>query len=166
MMSPEHLGRLVDEQAAALVLYARQWSAAPEDIVQEAFLKLVAQKTPPHNPVPWLYRVVRNEAISTLRKDKRRRQHESRVGAQNRAWFVPTREGPIDVEAATLALQSLPSDQRETIVAHLWGGLTFEQIAQVMATSSSSAHRCYVAALENLRERLGVACPKKSLSPT
>ena len=47
MMGPEGLVRLVDAHAAALVLYARQWCAVPEDIVQEAFLKLVeAAETP------------------------------------------------------------------------------------------------------------------------
>ena len=61
-VGPELLGRLVDENAAALVLYARQWCSAPEDVVQEAFLKLAAQKPAPDNPVAWLYRVVRNAA--------------------------------------------------------------------------------------------------------
>ena len=40
-MGPEQLGELVDRHAAALVLYARQWCACPEDVVQTAFLKLV-----------------------------------------------------------------------------------------------------------------------------
>ena len=34
MMGPELLGRLFDDHAAALVLYARQWCATPEDVVQ------------------------------------------------------------------------------------------------------------------------------------
>jgi len=37
-MDPTFLGRLIDRHAAALVLYARQWCAAPEDVVQDAFL--------------------------------------------------------------------------------------------------------------------------------
>jgi RNA polymerase sigma-70 factor (ECF subfamily) len=40
-MSPSDVARLIDAHAAPLVLYARQWCAAPEDVVQEAFLKLV-----------------------------------------------------------------------------------------------------------------------------
>ncbi|HZT78720.1 MAG TPA: hypothetical protein VFA26_00740 [Gemmataceae bacterium] len=46
-MGPEQLGRLIDQHAAALVLYARQWCAAPEDVVQEALVKLVRQRKPP-----------------------------------------------------------------------------------------------------------------------
>ena len=66
-MGPETLARLVDDHAAALVLYARQWCSAPEDVVQEAFIKLVGQGKPPANPLPWLYRVVRNGALTALR---------------------------------------------------------------------------------------------------
>ena len=62
-IGPELLGRLFDEHAAALVLYARQWSDAPEDVVQEAFVQLARQRIVPDRVVPWLFRVVRNGAI-------------------------------------------------------------------------------------------------------
>jgi RNA polymerase sigma-70 factor (ECF subfamily) len=67
----------------------------------------------------------------------------------------------LDAESAAAALQHLPLDQREVIVAHLWGELTFEQIADLIGTSSSTAHRWYIAGLTTLRERLEVVCPKK-----
>jgi RNA polymerase sigma factor (sigma-70 family) len=160
MMGPEQLGRLVDEHAAALVLYARQWCAAPEDVVQEAFLKLFVQKRPPDSPLPWLYRVVRNAAISMGRREQRRQHHETIAASQSPAWFTPAEPPGLDGETAAAALQALPLEQRETIIAHLWGGLTFEQIAEVMHASSSSTHRWYLAGLSALRERLGVLCPK------
>src|SRR5271156_3081004 len=130
-MSPETLGRLLDEHGAALVLYARQWTPAPEDVVQDAFAKLAALRKPPERLVPWLYRVVRNEAISALRAAQRRRRHEITAAARSRTWFLALDEAAPDIEAATAALQALPLEQRETIVAHLWGGLTFEQIAEL-----------------------------------
>jgi RNA polymerase sigma-70 factor (ECF subfamily) len=157
-MGPVLLGQLLDEHAAALVLYARQWCRAPEDVVQEAFMKLVAQSTPPHHPVSWLYRVVRNAAISAQRAARRRQHYEAAAG-RHCAWFTPSPETRLDVETATAALQTLPLEQREVIVAHLWGGLTFEQIADVTGCSSSTAHRWYMAGLATLRERLGVTCP-------
>src|SRR5436309_13840871 len=73
-MGPAELARLIQEHAAALVLYARQWCAAPEDIVQEAFLKLVRLLDPPRDVLPWLYSVVRNTALTSLRSEGRRRQ--------------------------------------------------------------------------------------------
>lgn len=158
VMGPELLGRLVDEHAAALVLYARQWCACPEDVVQEAFLKLVEQKRPPANVLPWLYRVVRNAAISAGRADRRRRRHEAVAATRTPPWFTEAAAG-LDAAAAAAALQGLPPEQREVIVAHLWGGLSFDQVAAVAGCSSSTAHRWYVAGLAALRERLGVACP-------
>ena len=158
-MSPELLGRLIDQHASALVLYARQWCSGPEDIVQEAFLKLVAQKPLPTRIVPWLYRVVRNGALSAGRAERRRRNHETAAAQQMATWFAATESTSLDAETAARALQGLPLDQREIIVAHLWGGLTFEQIAELVGCSSSSAHRFYVAGLTALRERLRVPCP-------
>jgi RNA polymerase sigma-70 factor (ECF subfamily) len=46
-VGPEILGRLCDEHDAALVLYARQWCKAAEDVVQQAFLDLAGERTAP-----------------------------------------------------------------------------------------------------------------------
>jgi RNA polymerase sigma-70 factor (ECF subfamily) len=158
-MGPELLGRLVDAHSAPLVLYARQWCSTAEDVVQDAFLKLVAQKPPPANVVPWLYRVVRNGAVSASRAERRRRRHEGAAAERAPAWFAAAETTALDVSAAAAALQSLPLQHREVIVAHLWGGLSFEQIAEVVGCSSSTAHRWYAAGLSALRERLRVPCP-------
>jgi RNA polymerase sigma-70 factor (ECF subfamily) len=160
-MAPEQLGRLVEQHAAALVLYARQWCAAPEDVVQEAFLKLMAEKQTPRDVLAWLYRVVRNAAVSALRSAQRRRRHETAAAERHPAWFAADRVGYLDAETAAAALRGLPLDEREAIVAHLWGKLTFEQIAAVAGCSSSTAHRRYLAGLSALRERLKVPCPER-----
>ncbi|WP_422927942.1 RNA polymerase sigma factor [Singulisphaera sp. PoT] len=164
-MDLELLGQLLDRHAAALELYARQWCVAPEDVVQEAFLKLAGQRVAPDEPLAWLFRVVRNGAISAARSSRRRIQHEAQAAAGARAWFEPPGDGPsklnaLDPEAAASALLGLPIEQREVIVAHLWGGLTFQQVGEVVGSSSSSAHRLYASGLAALRERLGVPCPK------
>jgi RNA polymerase sigma-70 factor (ECF subfamily) len=164
-MGPEFLGRLVDQHAAALVLYARQWCATPEDVVQDAFLKLVAQRPPPHNPLPWLYRVVRNAAVSAGRTERRRQRHEAAAAARAPAWFDADPDS-LDAEVVTAALHGLPPDEREVVVAHLWGGLTFEQIGDVAGCSASTAHRRYIAALTGLRERLHLPCPNRRTSRT
>jgi RNA polymerase sigma-70 factor (ECF subfamily) len=163
MMGPEQLGRLLDEHAAALVLYARQWCCAPDDVVQEAFIKLATQD--PREPVPWLYKVVRNAAHCAARSERRRLRREQEAAAQAPVWFLPAEGKRLDEESATAALQSLPEEEREIIIAHLWGGLTFEQVGAVVGTSSSSAHRRYLAGLSELRERLGVPCPKTTATP-
>lgn len=162
MMEPEVLARLIEQQSAALVLYARQWTAAPEDVVQEAFLKLAGLRSPPANPVGWLFRVTRNGALSAARAEQRRRKHEANAAQSKQAWFQARENSPVDTQEAVLALQQLPIEQREIIVAHIWGGLTFEQIAEVVGCSSSTAHRRYGEGLAQLRERLGMTCPSKT----
>ncbi len=161
-MEPELLARLVDEHAGALLLYARQWCAAPEDVVQEAFIRLASQPKLPDNLKGWLYRVVRNGAISSGRSERRRQRHENTAAAARPAWFLPSEGAGIDAEAAAAALEQLPAEEREPLVAHLWGGLTFEQIGELTGVSSSTAHRRYLQGLQRLRERLRVPCPPKS----
>src|SRR4051812_44172019 len=71
-MTPRQLGELIDRLGPALVLYARQWAAAPEDVVQDAFLKLVEARRPPDDPAAWLFSVVRNRALDLAKADRRR----------------------------------------------------------------------------------------------
>jgi RNA polymerase sigma factor (sigma-70 family) len=161
-MRPDLLGRLVDHTAAVLMLYARQWCDTPEDVVQEAFIKLAGQGREPDNPTAWLYRVVRNGALTAARANRRRRYHESYAAAQTPSWFDPSDDTRLDAEDAALALGKLPLEQRETIIAHLWGGLTFEEIGELAGVSTSTAHRRYLAGLSALRERLRVSWPTKT----
>ncbi|MGL4551583.1 MAG: RNA polymerase sigma factor [Gemmataceae bacterium] len=147
-MDARHLGEWLDRLGPALVLYARQWCSAPEDAVQEAFVRLAAAS--PANVPAWLHRVVRNAALSAGRAERRRRRHET---AAARPAFRPSDD--LDAEAVGQALEGLPADLREPLVAHLWGGLTFADIAALVGTSPATAHRRYAEALDLLRERLG-----------
>lgn len=156
MMDPTRLARLIDEHVAALTLYARQWCAAAEDVVQEAFVRLSSQRQPPDHPVAWLYRAVRNAAVSAARSERRRRRHEEAAARSD--WFTPRGEGGLDGEMAAAALASLPMELREPVVAHLWGGRTFAEIGELMGVSASTAHRRYLEGLAVLRERLGEPC--------
>ena len=160
-MSPTNFARLIDAYAAPLVLYARQWCDAPEDVVQEAFLKLVRQSRPPEDAAAWLYRVVRNGAIDAV-KMARRRQHRESAAARPVRWFVEPEVDGLDAETAVAALERLAPEVREVIVARFWGGLSFEQIALVAGCSASTAFRRYSAGVQDLRDKLGVICPNRS----
>ncbi len=157
-MDPVQLGRLIDQHASALELYARQWCGSAEDVVQESFLKLVQQARPPDNPAAWLFRAVRNAAINAGIAEGRRRRHESDA-AEARGWFQAETRSPLDPADAESELRRLDPGPREAIGAHVWGGLTFDQVGKLMGISSSQAHRLYAAGLSTLRERLGVSCP-------
>ena len=165
-VNAELLGQLLDRYGPALELFARQHCNTPADVVQDAFVQLVRQPRLPDNVAGWLYRVVRNGAITVARSTARRRRHEIAAGSNQPDWFDERETNELDPQAAAVALQELPVDQREIVVAHLWGGLSFEQIAAVVGTSSSSAHRAYHAALIKLRESLGAPVPCSHLTKT
>jgi RNA polymerase sigma-70 factor (ECF subfamily) len=156
---PELLGRLLDQHTAALTLLARQWCSTPEDVVQEAFLQLARQTECPRDAAAWLYRVVRNGAISAGRAETRRLRHEAAAAAKANNWFVETPIAmTIDAQAAERALAQLPFEQRETIIAHVWCGLTFLEIAKLVQSTPSTVHRRYQAGLIGLRNLLGEPC--------
>jgi RNA polymerase sigma factor (sigma-70 family) len=158
MMTPHEFASVVDAHGPALILYARQWCVTPEDVVQEAFIKLMGQRRPPPEVVPWLYRVVRNAAIDAGRMAQRRQRRESAVARPAR-WFVEDQVDGLDAESAVAGLQRLPAEEREAIVARLWGGLSFEQIAALAGCSASTAFRRFSAGIDRLRRELGVPCP-------
>jgi RNA polymerase sigma factor (sigma-70 family) len=163
LMTSAEVARLIDTHSAPLVLYARQWCDAPEDVVQEAFIKLVRQRRPPEDAVAWLYRVVRNGALDEAKMARRRLRRESAAVRPVR-WFVEPEVDGLDAETAVAALEGIAPERREVVVAHHWGGLSFEQIAAVAGCSASTAFRRYTAGVEDLRKQLGVICPKNSSS--
>jgi RNA polymerase sigma-70 factor (ECF subfamily) len=156
-MSPHEFARLVNTHGPPLILYARQWCQAAEDVVQDAFVKLLAVRRPPENLVAWLYRVVRNGALDAG-KTARRRQRREFAAARPERWFLEPSVDGLDAETAVAALRRLPIDEREVIVARLWGGLSFEQIGEAAGCSASTAFRRFNAGIDALRNELGVPC--------
>lgn len=158
-MTARQIADLIASHSAALALFARQWCDSPEDAVQDAFCKLVRRSAPPGDPVAWLFRVVRTTAIDRGRADRRRAKREANTAKPER-WFAEREVEGLDADAAVAALESLPAELREVIVARLWGGMTLEQVAAVAGCSLTTTHRRYEAGIAALRERLGATCPK------
>jgi RNA polymerase sigma-70 factor (ECF subfamily) len=157
-LSYDEMAEIVDAHADALLLFARQWSdASAEDVVQEAFLQLVRRvkaNDPPENVVSWLYRVIRNELITLHHGRRRSRAREKRVASERPGWFEPSVDTRLDASRAAEQLETLPIEQREVVVARIWGGLSFEEIAGLTKTSRSTAHRRYSSAIDTLRNGL------------
>ncbi len=147
---------LWNQHAAALQLMARARCATPEDCVQEAFVRLAKQDKLPDDPMAWLVRVTRNEAISRWRSESIRKAHESRFATERPSWFATnteTEDRPGNNELQ-MALSQLEPDCREIVIAHIWGKLTFRQIADSFELSNSSAHRQYVLGIAKMKEWL------------
>jgi RNA polymerase sigma-70 factor (ECF subfamily) len=155
-IGPDLLGRLYRQHAPALRLYARQWPDVADDVVQDAFISLARQSVSPESVLPWLYRTIRNAALSAQRAAARRRRREG-VASSPEAWFAATEDRLAAAEAAG-KLAEVPLEMREVIVARLWGGLKFEEVAALVGCSLATAHRRYQAGLAALRERLEGRC--------
>ena len=159
-MSSSQIADLWNQHAAALQLLARARCNVAEDCVQEAFARLATEDPAPEDAVAWLARVVRNESISQLRKAQRRRRREDVFAHERSPWLQPPDSFNDDLIAADeiqQGLLSLDTESREIIIAHLWTGLSFRQIAEAFAISSSAVHRHYHTALARLRDQLGVS---------
>lgn len=157
------LGQLLADHGAALVLYARQLCRTPEDVVQQALIELVSQAQRPENAVAWLYRMVRNRAISTSRSDRRRIAREAQAAAPE-AWF-DSAASRLDADEAAQALAGLPLELREVVVARIWGQLKFADIAELVGTSLSTTQRRYEQAIRELQMRLEKPCTTDTRRP-
>jgi RNA polymerase sigma-70 factor (ECF subfamily) len=153
-ITPDELTQLIDSHAGALELFAAQWTTTAEDCVQEALVQLVRQHQRPDNVLAWLYRVVRNRAISAHRAERRRTRHEAAAAENVPLRLVSSEPIGLDAGAVAQSLALLPTELREIVVARIWGGLSFEQVAEVVSASRSTVHRRYHEALELLRTQL------------
>jgi RNA polymerase sigma-70 factor (ECF subfamily) len=153
-LDAERLRKLIDAHGAALVLYARQWTHAPEDALQEALIELLRQESPPDCPAAWLFKTVRRRAMNLARAERRRAEHHRRAGLRQEKWFLTAPGAEFDSEELTGLLQRLPPLEREIVVARIWGELPFDRIADLVDISTSAAHRRYQHALSLLGDMI------------
>jgi len=159
-MDPADLTDCFDRDAAGLLLYARQWldRAAAEDVVQEAFVRLMVVRQTPDNVRAWLYRATRNLAIAQWRSSKRRQRRES-VAARDEPVFEEHLDH--DARIASRFLNDLAHEQREVIVLRIWGQLKLAEIAGVTGLGVSSVFHHYQQGLREIRRKMRVPCQNR-----
>lgn len=152
-----------DQNAAGLILFARQWTdthADAEDVVQDVFVRFWRsgrQLDAASDPKAYLFASVKRAALDSRRGRLRRDRREAEAGRDRLADEPLFRsdaerdEWRVEVESA-LAL--LPGPQREVLVLKVWAGLTFPEVAAVVGVSPNTAASRYRYALEALRRRL------------
>ena len=153
-ISQTELRDIMAKNAAPMLLYARQLLDyhAAEEVVQDAFFRLSQEKTTIENPTAWLYRTVRNGAISRKRSDARRENREN--DKQRVPWFETDLTDRLDAELVAETLQTLPPELREIVTLHVWGELSFAEIAELTGMSKATAFRRYEEGLATLRKRI------------
>ena len=150
---------LVDQHTPMLRALAHQMvrdEAAAEDLVQATFLALAGLAIPPNHPKAWLWQTIRRLGAASHRQRFRREKRDLRV-AQSEACNPDPLEGLCrseDSASLQAALDTLSCEDRELLVAVLWGKLTFAEAAKVLGGSSSSLHRRYHQILNKLRKEI------------
>ena len=158
-MNHTTLTLLVDQHTPMLRALAHQLvgdRAAAEDLVQNTLLALAGLAVPPNHPKAWLWQTLRRLGAASHRQRFRREKREMRV-AQSEACNLDPLEGLCRTEDSArlqAALDTLPCEDRELLVAVLWGNLTFVEAAKVLGGSSSSLHRRYHQILKRLRQEI------------
>lgn len=158
-MEPDEINELgwwFEQEADALVLYARQWldPHAAEDAVQDAFIDLMNCRRQPEQPQPWLYQAVRYRALKLLRTGRRRSHREALAVGEPEPCLEAGGAEALDAREAGHALARLAPEEREVIALRIWGGLKLEDIAAITGSSVATVFRRYRAGLNELRQML------------
>ena len=155
MIDLARLAQLFDAHAAPLALYVRQLGDA-DDLVQEAFVRLMRQPTEPANVRAWLVTTLRRLAIDRRRSIFRRLRRE-RAKAPS-PWFEPSVAATLDGRDVAALIDTLLPRQREVVVLRLWNDLTFADIAAALGVSDSTACDDFRVAIATLRKTLEARC--------
>jgi RNA polymerase sigma-70 factor (ECF subfamily) len=143
---------LYKQHASALLLFATAITgerARAQDAVHQVFLKLIEDNNlrTVIDKKAYLFACVRNAVLN----DAKVRQRNTVLDPEA-AWFDPPDRDYAAESNLRRALGTLPDDQREVTVLHVWGELTFSQIAAVLDISANTAASRYRYALARLRE--------------
>jgi RNA polymerase sigma-70 factor, ECF subfamily len=150
------LEKLFDQYGQALYTCALSVTGCPgfaEDAVQEAFFRVFRLGTAPDNLKAYVFRSVRNIAIDQLRRN-------SKLVEMNQDFIFDSAGPDDDLDAKELkqrvaqVLQMLSADERETIVQHLYGGLTFREISEIRGDPVGTVASWYRRGLARMRAHL------------
>jgi len=150
----DDLENLIQRHGPGWRLLAAQWSSNPDDCVQEAILRLIRQSPTPEEPAAWVFRVVRNLALSEKRRTHTRQNHLENAGPTQKLWSTQDPSLGLQLNEIQEALDGLTDDLRTVVVARTWGEMTFEAIGKSLGFSTSKVHRMYDRALMLLGEKL------------
>lgn len=142
---------------------------AADDAVQETFLRIVEQhrRFDPARPFrPWLFTVCRHCCLEAQRRRRREGARILELEPEENAGDLLERQPDAQESvlarllreegeaAALLALSQLGEPAREIIHLHLFEGMTFREIGELLAVPQNSAATWYYRGLRVLRSRL------------
>jgi RNA polymerase sigma-70 factor, ECF subfamily len=145
---------LYRQHGTALVLFALALAgdrSRAQDAVHQVFLKLLERGSLGHavDMKAYLFACVRNAILN----DTKVRERDVPLNDES-AWFDPPNRDYAAELKLRRALAALSADQRQVTVLHIWGELTFSQIAGVLSVSPNTVASRYRYALAKLRDAM------------
>ena len=145
---------LYRQHGSALLLFAAAITGELErarDAVQLVFLTLIQDDRLQGvvDTKAYLFASVRNAVLNEVRIERRNVALDP-----NAAWFDPPKRDYSAEINLRHALAALPEEQRQVVVLHIWGELTFQQVAELLNISANTAASRYRYALSKLREAM------------
>ncbi len=133
--------------------------ARAEDVVQDAFVKMLESDLASIEPARYMFRVVRNLAIDRLRRQRLERNHgaQSELDEQPRFEVSPERvlAGRESLNQLVGALNELPKRMRIVFNLSQLQGYTQRDVARVIGTSPTMVNFLLRDTLSHCRSRLG-----------
>jgi len=138
-----------------LALSITRCGQSAEDAVHDAFVRLwKSSARPGGDPVAYVFASVRNAALDVTRRQRATSElHESMFDSRR---LDPAAQAAENEQAERLGqiVDRLPDRQRETVVMKLYGGLTFQQIADAVAEPLQTVASRYRRALERIQREV------------
>jgi RNA polymerase sigma-70 factor (ECF subfamily) len=150
---------LYRQHGAALLLFAAAITgerSRAQDALHHVFLKLIEDGNLRQalDKKAYLFACVRNAILNDAKVRNRHTRLDPDSVRFDSAWFTPPERDYAAEHNLRRALTILPGDQRAVIVLHIWGELTFAQIADLLEISANTAASRYRYALAKLRETM------------
>jgi len=145
---------LYQQYGQTLLLFAMAMTgdrARAQDAVHQVFLRMIESGNLRQvaDAKAYVFTSVRNAVLNDAKTQQRTVALE-----EESAWFDPPHRDYAAELTLRRALCALSQDQRQVVVLHVWGELTFMQIAGILGISPNTAASRYRYAFAKLREAM------------
>ena len=149
----EQLAEWIDEWQEQLFRYAfyRVGNRSDaEDVVQDAFLKIASTTTPISNPKAYLFRIVSNGCVDSLRQKSLLQPLQERIPATSYSEEMEAQE---EFKRIERLLSRLPEQQSEVIRLHIHAGLKFTEITETLEQPVTTIKSRFTSGIEKLKQQ-------------
>lgn len=149
----EQLAEWIDkwqEQLFRYAFYRVGNRSDAEDVVQDAFLKIASTTTPISNPKAYLFRIVSNGCVDSLRQKSLLQPLQERIPTTSYSEEMEAQE---EFKRIERLLSRLPEQQSEVIRLHIHAGLKFTEIAEMLEEPVTTIKSRFASGIEKLKQR-------------